>query len=52
MFVDLLEYEWVLRPIVEFDSASKLVECMQEQIIAPAESRIEARQAKLKELFG
>lgn len=52
MFVDLLEYEWVLKPIVEFDSTSALIQELQDQIVSPAEKRIEMRQAKLKELFG
>jgi len=52
MFVDLLEYEWVLKPIVEFDSTSALIQELQDQIVRPAEKRIEIRQAKLKELFG
>ena len=52
MFVDLLEYEWVLKPIVEFDSTSALIQELQDQIVRPAEKRIEMRQAKLKELFG
>jgi len=52
MFVDLLEYDWVLKPIVEFDSPSALVQELPEKIVIPAEKRIETRQAKLKELFG
>jgi len=52
MFVDLLEYEWVLGPIVEFESTAALIKELQEKIVSPAEKRIETRQAKLKELFG
>ena len=52
MFVDLLEYEWVLKPIVEFDSTSALIQELQDKIVNPAEERIGTRQAKLKELFG
>ena len=54
MFVDLLEYEWVLKPIVEFDSTSALIQELQDQIVRPAEKRIEMRQTslQLKELFG
>jgi uncharacterized protein YjbI with pentapeptide repeats len=52
MFVDLLEYEWVLKPIVEFDSISTLIKELPDKIVSPAEKRIETRQAKLKELFG
>ena len=52
MFVDLLEYPWVINPIVEFDSTSALIQELQDKIVSPAEKRIETRQAKLKELFG
>jgi uncharacterized protein YjbI with pentapeptide repeats len=52
MFVDLLEYDWVLDPIVEFDSTQALIKDLQDKIISPAEKRIETRQAKLKELFS
>jgi hypothetical protein len=52
MFVDLLEYDWVLKPILEFDSTSALIQELQDKIVSPAEKRIETRQAKLKELFG
>jgi hypothetical protein len=52
MFVDLLEYEWMLNPILEFDSTSALVQDLQAKIVSRAEKRIETRQAKLKELFG
>lgn len=51
MFVDLLEYEWVLGPNVEFESTAALIKELQEKIVSPAEKRIETRQAKLKELF-
>jgi hypothetical protein len=52
MFVDLLEYEWVLRPILEFDSSGDLLAALPDKVITPAETRIEMRQSKLKELFG
>jgi uncharacterized protein YjbI with pentapeptide repeats len=52
MFVDLLEYEWVLRPIVEFANIDDLVEKVPDKIVAPAEKRIAKRQALLMELFG
>jgi uncharacterized protein YjbI with pentapeptide repeats len=52
MFVDLLEYGWVLRPIVEFESTEDLLLQLPERIIRPAETRIAIRQAKLRELFG
>jgi hypothetical protein len=52
MFVDLLEYEWVLESIVEFESTTALVQDLKEKIIRPAEKRIETRQAILQDLFG
>ena len=52
MFADLLEYEWVLEPIIEFQSTDDVVKLLPDKIISPAEKRVEARQARLKELFG
>jgi hypothetical protein len=52
VFADLLEYDWVLNPIFDFDSISALTQGLQDRIVGPAEKRIETRQARLKELFG
>jgi uncharacterized protein YjbI with pentapeptide repeats len=52
MFVDLLEYEWVLRPILEFESTEDLLLQLPERVIATAETRVASRQAKLRELLG
>jgi hypothetical protein len=52
MFADLLEYEWVLSPIVEFASTEELLQKMPGAIITPAETRVAMRQAKLHELYG
>jgi hypothetical protein len=52
MFRDLLEYEWVLKPIVEFDLAADLVRELRVRIVGPAEIRVEARRTQLKELYG
>ena len=52
MFVDLLEYEWVIRPIIEFESTDDLLRQVPERVINPAEIRVAIRQAKLKELIG
>jgi len=52
MFVDLLEYEWMLRPIFEFESPEDLLLKLSERIINPAETRVAIRQKKLEELFG
>jgi hypothetical protein len=52
MFVDLLEYEWVLRPILEFESIEDLLLKLPQNVIAPAETRVATRQEKLRELLG
>lgn len=52
MFVDLLEYDWVLNPIIEFESVSTLVKGLKDRIVNPAEKLIETRERKLQELFG
>jgi uncharacterized protein YjbI with pentapeptide repeats len=52
MFRDLLEYQWVLGPIVDFTSPGELRDLLQERIIAPAEKWVEARRARLTELMG
>jgi hypothetical protein len=44
--------EWVLSPVVEFESTEDLLRKLPEKIISPTEKRIAIRQAKLKELFG
>lgn len=52
MFADILEYDWVLKPIVEFDSIDALLKVLPAQVIEPAERKHEARQALLHELFS
>jgi len=52
MFPDLLEYEWVLKPIVEFTDIPSLLADMSARILAPAEARVKARQALFNELFS
>lgn len=52
MFADLLEYDWVLEPIVEFDSQDDLTSLLPRKIIDSAEKRVEERKARLRELFG
>jgi hypothetical protein len=52
MFVDLLENDWVLKPILEFESPKDLLLLLPGKIISPAEKRVEVRQAKLRELFA
>lgn len=52
MFADLLENQWVLRPIPEFESLDDLLLALQDNVITPAEKRVESRQATLRELFA
>jgi hypothetical protein len=52
IFVDLLEYEWVLKPVVEFESIADFLRDLRAKIVNPAEKRVETRQAKLREIFG
>ena len=52
MFADILEYPWVLQPIVEFESLDALLVMLPEKVIAPAEKKHEGRRQLLKELFG
>ncbi len=52
MFTDILEYDWVMKPIVEFDTTESLIEKLPSKIIKPAEKRYEKRQKILNELFG
>ncbi len=51
MFVDLLKYDWVLRPLIEFASVEELLQRMPSEVIAPAEEKHRARQKLLDELF-
>ncbi len=50
MFVDLLEYPWVLPP-VEFEDKAQLLELLPVRVIEPAEDKFKERQKKLDELF-
>jgi len=52
MFVDLLECDWVLKPIVEFETTQELVARVEERIVSPAEARLSRRRELLRELFG
>jgi len=51
MSVDILEYDWVVKPIVRFASITELLERFPIQIIQPAEERHQKRQELLDELF-
>jgi uncharacterized protein YjbI with pentapeptide repeats len=50
MFPDLLEYPWVIKPVV-YDGLADLLESVPARILAPAEARYTARQALLDQLF-
>ena len=51
MFRDLLKYDWVLRPPLEFATVEELIARMPSEVIAPAEEKHQARQKLLDELF-
>jgi hypothetical protein len=51
MFADLLEYEWVLKPIVEFSDTNELLKALRDRIVEPAEARLKEREKLLHELF-
>ncbi len=52
MFVDLLEYEWVLKPVVEFENMADLQALLPHRIIEPAEKRVASRQKQLRQWLG
>lgn len=52
MSVDLLEYPWVVRPIVTFATTEELLEKLPTMVIAPAEEKHQARQKLLDEIFN
>jgi hypothetical protein len=52
MFKDILEHDWVLKPIVEFDNTESLIKNLELKIINPAEKRLKKRQKLLNKLFG
>jgi hypothetical protein len=50
MFADLLEYPWVLEPVV-YANVAELLDVVPSRIVAPAQARHAARQALLDRLF-
>ena len=52
MFSDILEYDWVMKPIIEFDTTESLIDSIPSKIVMPAEKRLEKRQRLLLELLG
>jgi uncharacterized protein YjbI with pentapeptide repeats len=51
MFTDLLENEWVLKPILEFSTEQELISELSSQVIGLAERRVDERLRMLNELF-
>ena len=51
MLVDLLEYPWVIKPVVEFENKEHLIGIAKEKIVGPAEKKYRDRQVLLKKLF-
>ena len=52
MFADILEYDWVLKPLVEFSTSDELVDILEERVVGPAEARRARREQLLHELFA
>jgi hypothetical protein len=52
MFADLLEYPWVLKPVVEFASENHLMELLPSRVVEPAEKKFKERQVLLNQLFN
>ena len=51
MFADILEYPWVIQPVVQFKNEAHLQQIAKTQIAAPAEAKLKARRLQLKALF-
>jgi len=52
MVPDLLEYPWVVAPIVSFEGAQDLTEKLEADVVDPAERLFSARRKLLSELFS
>ena len=52
MFTDLLENDWVIKPIIEFQDEKHLLELVPSKIVGPAEERAAERQSKLAILLS
>jgi uncharacterized protein YjbI with pentapeptide repeats len=52
MLPDILEYEWVLKPVVEFSTPDELEQTLPSRIVVPAELKHAQRQRLLDELFA
>jgi uncharacterized protein YjbI with pentapeptide repeats len=52
MFSDILEYPWVIKPLVKFTNIKTLIENLPSMIIEPAEENHQRRQQLLEQLFS
>lgn len=52
MFKDILEYDWVLKPIVEFEDSGSLQQMLEDRIVNPAEASVARRQHLLQQILG
>jgi uncharacterized protein YjbI with pentapeptide repeats len=51
MFADILEFPWVLKPVVKFAGKEQLIGLMKSRIIDPAEEKCKERQKTFDQLF-
>jgi uncharacterized protein YjbI with pentapeptide repeats len=49
---DILDYPWVLKPVIKFKNKEQLIELIPSKIIEPAEERCKERQKELDRLFN
>ena len=47
MFFDILEYDWVIDPIVEFDTIDSLIDLLPSKVVGPAKKRLEKQRKSL-----
>jgi len=52
LFSGLLQYPWVVRPVLKFASEEQLVELLPSKIVAPAEEKYQERKKLLSQIFG
>lgn len=52
LFSGLLQYPWVVRPILKFADQEQLLELLPSKIVAPAEKKYQERKQLLKQIFG
>jgi hypothetical protein len=52
LFSGLLQYPWVVRPILEFANEGQLLKSLAKKVVAPAEKKYKERKKLLKQIFG